>query len=119
MHREGHRLMRAAGGGFRARRLLLLHRFAGHIARLNPGDMATALRTRCLSWWRYRQNRYKSKWDGLHPQRFKCWRWESQLTSHYGEAEGQDFFVDSGWMMLAQNRESWKDSEKVFADLPL
>ena len=119
LHREGHRLMRNAGGGFRTRRLRLLHRFAGHIARLKQGEVATTLRTRCLSWWRFHQKRYISKWDGLHPQRFRVWRWESQLASHYGEVEQVDPFVDAGWMQAAQYRDAWKEAEKAFADAPL
>ena len=43
--------------------------------------------------------------DGLHPKRFKCWKWESQITAYHGEPHlpddgsdtGQEHFVgDSG-----------------------
>ena len=72
--------------------------------------MCAALRTRCLSWWRFRQARYQSRHDGLHPKRFKVWRWESQLTEFYGEVEEKDLYENVGWMLQAQFRDPWKQS---------
>ena len=70
-----------------------------------------ALRTRCLAWWRYMQHRKLMK----HPQRFKAWRWEQQLVDFFGEVEGVFVDDDKGWMLLAQNRAAWRDSERAFS----
>ena len=115
LHREGHRLLRAAGGGIQSMRLVLLHRFAGHVARLRPGEIPLALRTRCLSWWRYHQRRYNGRRDGMHPRRFKVARWESQMVDVYGEVENEDITVDAGWILEAQDRGAWKAREGAFA----
>ena len=76
--------------------------------------MTVELRTRCLSWWRFRQNRYSSRHDGLHPKRFKTWRWESQLTSFFGEVELENCARNAGWMLQAQERENWKERRPFF-----
>jgi len=114
LHRFGHKRLRQLGGGLDVRRATRLHSFAGHAARSCEKLMHTALRTRCISWWRYRQARYHSSHDGLHPKRFKCWRWESQLTCYYGEVESEDTAVNVGWMLQAQSRDGWKHSLKAF-----
>jgi hypothetical protein len=118
LHRQGHSFMRHCGGGVRERRLQLLHRFAGHIARMREGVVVDALRTRCLAWWRYQQNRYHSKWDGVHPRRFHVWRWEAQLTNFYGEVETPNTQDDVGWILAAQDRDAWRCSETRFAKQP-
>ena len=45
--------------------------------------------------------RYRSKFDGLHPKRFKCWRWESQITAFCGEPhlpdDGTEMLVGWPW----------------------
>jgi hypothetical protein len=116
LHRVGHGWMRSQGGAVSVRRRQQLHRFAGHLARVfDCSTVRAALRTRCLAWWRYRQHRYNSKWDGLHPKRFHCWRWEAQLVEHYGEAETDDAQVDVGWMRRALLRDAWREGEQVFA----
>ena len=115
LHRAGHLWMRTIGGGVGVRRLRRLHRFAGHLARTASGIVRTALRTRCLAWWRYHQSRYHSKWDGLHPKRFHPWRWEAQLVQHYGECETIDVELDVGWVLKAASRDVWRDGEQFFA----
>ena len=57
-----------------------------------PGGQATSqgqtqtrshqksLRTGGLQWWRDVQKMHRSKWDGVHPKRFSCWRWDAQIT---------------------------------------
>ena len=109
MHRFGHNLLQKwSAGGLAALRLTSLHSYAGHLARAGPTMAATALRTRSLAWWRFGQARYKSKQDGLHPRRFKTWRWEGQLEDRFGRAESADTWANVGWMLLAQDREGWR-----------
>ena len=84
LHREGHRWLRDFGGGVDVRRRRRLHSFAGHAARSSSEPLRLALRTRCLAWWRFKQARFHCKWTGLHPRRFRAWRWEAQLTYFYG-----------------------------------
>ena len=81
LHRRGHTLLASMGNTLDERRLTRLHSLAGHLARSTVQDFSLLLRTRCLSWWRREQTRYRSKFDGIHPKRFKCWRWESQITT--------------------------------------
>jgi hypothetical protein len=94
LHRVGHNWMRFLGGGVPVRRRLQLHRFAGHCARLGSGLVRVALRTSCLAWWRFQQNRFHSKWHGLHPRRFYCWRWEAQFADIYGDSEVCDPYTE-------------------------
>ena len=114
MHRDGHCLMFVDGGGVDFRRRCCLHSFAGHLARSNEGRLNEALRTRGLAWWRAMQV------QGLfpHPARFKAWRWEEQLEEFYGKS--RSIFIDenTGWMLLAQDRTSWKALETQFARSP-
>ena len=118
MHRAGHKWLRRAGGSLDRRRATRLHSFAGHVARTANDLLQTVLHTRCLAWWRFRQARYQSKHDGLHPKRFKVWRWESQLTSFYGEQESEQASDNVGWMLQAQCRDTWKDSlDKYLIDV--
>ena len=58
-----------------------LHIWAGHLARVAPDTgTAMAVRTRGPQWCCNAQTRHLSKWDGVHPTRFSCWRCESQPT---------------------------------------
>ena len=114
LHRTGHQLLLNLGGGLDWRRASRLHSFAGHCARSTSGLVPVALRTRRLAWWRYRQARYPGRNDGLHPKRFKVWRWESQLSGHYGEEECRDPTNNVGWMLLAQCRDTWRQSLRGF-----
>ena len=114
LHRIGHKMMSKTGGGLDLRRATRLHTFAGHAARSVHHIVKRALHTRCLAWWRFRQSRYHSKHDGLHPKRFKAWRWETQLTVYYGQEESEDDFSNVGWMKLAQDRDGWKASLQGF-----
>ena len=82
---------------------------------MGSGVVRESLRARCLAWWRFRQYRYHSKWDGLHPKRFNPRRWEAQLVQHYGEAEVQNPDNDAGWILAAQGREDWRAGEQTFA----
>ena len=112
MHRVGHGLMRASGGNVDTFRRRRLHSFAGHIARATDSAANVALHTRSLAWWRAFQGKQLLK----HPQRFYAWRWEEQLTSHYGEEAS--FFIDEavGWMRHAENRVTWKSLERAFVE---
>ena len=109
-HRRGHTLLASMGNSLDGSRLKRLHTFAGHLARSTVPDLSLLLRTRCLSWWRREQARYCSKFDGLHPRRFKSWRWESQITAFYGEPHLPDDDSDVGWMTLAMDKTSWKEN---------
>ena len=112
-------MLSLSGGGFNLRGSTRLHSFAGHVARSSHVLTQTALHTRCLAWWRFRQARYHSKFDGIHPKRFKTWRWESQLTCHYGKAESEDIWSNVGWMQAAQERDSWKTCLDAFLNCSL
>ena len=115
MHREGHAWPRQSGGGPHQGRMVQLHRFAGHIARATDGIARIALRTRNLAWWRDAQQMHGTKRGGVHPARFKAWRWESQLAAFYGEAEGGELEQNYGWMVSAQDRTIWKSNEVRFS----
>ena len=115
MHRFGHTMLREVGGSLGSRRLTALHGYAGHVARSAGTLMESALRTRCLSWWRFQQDLCRGNRYGLHPQRFKAWRWESQLTSFYGEAASENALDNVGWMLRAQDRASWRNAGAAFA----
>ena len=78
--------------------------------------LISALHVRCLAWWRYEQARHNNRLNGVHPKRFKVWRWESQLTEHYGEEESRDAFANVGWMLRAQDRDKWKSSLAGFLE---
>ena len=115
LHRFGHSWLRSMGGNLDFRRLCRLHSYAGHLARTSNCFLQSALRTRCLAWWRFRQRRYHSRVDGLHPKRFKVWRWEAQIVHWHGESEVESCNENAGCMQAAQDREAWKTSEAVFA----
>ena len=66
--------------------------------------VASALRTRCLAWWRF----YQEKRLRQHPGRFKVWRWESQLERVYGQVSSPFFDDNVGWMEHAQDRRRWR-----------
>ena len=95
-------------------RLQKVHRDVGHLARLPSSIVSVALRTSCLAWWRYHQARYVSKWDGLHPKRFNPSRWKSRLALYHGEIEYDDTSQNVGWMLAANDRESWGAGEALF-----
>ena len=112
IHRLGYRLYKKLGGSLVKLRRAALHRWAGHVARTSNTVLKTALRTRCLSWWRFFQHpRYP-----LHTQRFgRPHRWEEQLEQFYGESRcDQPLTNNSGWMLIAQNRHLWKSKEDLF-----
>ena len=111
LHRSGHDLLQLYGGAPNWRRSRTLHRFSGHLARSMDATLSAALHTRCIAWWRYRQERHLV----AHPRRFKTWRWESQLTDYYGEAQTVNAYANVGWMLQAQQRNLWRDMEDVFA----
>ena len=80
-HRIGHSIARKLGGGLGERRLAALHSWAGHLARATD-PLKTALRTRCLSWWRC----FQHSGLPLHSGRFgRPSRWEAQITQMCGE----------------------------------
>ena len=117
LHRKGHACLRTVGGSVTKRRRKRLHRYAGHLARMADGMARTALRTRSLAWWRFRQRRFVSKHCGLHPKRFSALsRWEAQLTATHGEAETADVELNVGWLALASDRCLWKGREDAFAN---
>ena len=53
----------------------------------------------------------------LHSRRFgRPSRWEAQITQMYGEVAGDNVMdFDYGWMAMAQDRCSWRDAAKAFA----
>ena len=78
LHRTGHNLCNRLRGSLSKVRAARLHQWAGHLARSQEGILRTALRTRCLAWWRFFQHPTLP----LHSKRFgRPSRWESQLSS--------------------------------------
>jgi hypothetical protein len=55
--------------------------------------------------------------DGLHPKRFRAWRWEQQLVIFYGEIEEEFILNNAGWLERAQNKEHWRLIRHSFCDL--
>ena len=119
IHRRGHIILQRFSLDLYASQQLAVHRMAGHFARMPSESLPhIALCTRALAWWRFNQSRWTCKFSGLHPQRFNCFRWESQIVEHYGEAELSVYSaspVTCGWMRAAQCRVSWKAQEQAFA----
>ena len=77
---------------------------------------AQALRTRSLQWWRHAQsNHTDKKFTGVHKQRFGCWRWESQISEVHGEGYSSNIGDNTGWLLKAQCRDSWRLAEAGFA----
>ena len=76
-----------------------------------------AVRCRGLQWWRWHQARHHSKWTGLHPQRFKLFRWEAQLAEVFGDGEAESGAANTGWLALAQDRQAWKRAGSMYSRL--
>ena len=110
--------MRKCGENPEVARLLSLHRWAGHVARMPAQSQPSqALRARGMQWWRWAQtNHFDKKWTGVHPKRFKVWRWESQVAEIYGDGYAEDTLSNTGWLAAAQSRSSWKEGEKAYSD---
>ena len=117
LHRVGHHWMHKSGLTLNETRRGILHDFAGHLGRKEGGILALALRTRNLAWWRWHQSRHQSRHDGLHPKRFKAWRWEQQLVDGYGAAEQPDIFANEGWLEAANERAAWRTTRMNFCKL--
>ena len=113
VHRKGHALYKKHGGSLSELHDRAYHRWAGHLARQTSCVLRTALRTRCLAWWRFFQHPDLP----LHPKRFgRPSRWEGALEKHYGvAADDNPVERDVGWMALAQDRQTWKSEEAKFA----
>ena len=116
LHRLGWRWTTEESLDLNAARRRQLHQWAGHLARMpHNSQPASALRTRGMQWWRWAQdNESKVNW-GVHPKRFKCWRWESQVADIYGEGCAASKGANTGWLATAQDRLAWKKAEKRFA----
>ena len=115
LHREGHRRILKFGTKLSVMSKLLVHRWGGHIARMPPSHfVAAAVRCRGMQWWRWRQGQHTDKWCGPHPQRFKASRWEEQLSKVYGDGCSELTAENTGWLLTAQDRISWKALEHTF-----
>ena len=117
LHRSGHCVLQRHGADPEVARRKVLHRWAGHVARMpHNAQPAQALRTRSLQWWRHAQsNHTDKKWTGVHKQRFGCWRWESQISEVHGEGYSSNIGDNTGWLLKAQCRDSWRLAEAGFA----
>eukprot|EP00933_Yihiella_yeosuensis_P080337 TRINITY_DN9374_c0_g1_i1.p1 TRINITY_DN9374_c0_g1~~TRINITY_DN9374_c0_g1_i1.p1 ORF type:complete len:326 (+),score=26.19 TRINITY_DN9374_c0_g1_i1:110-979(+) len=88
--------------------LLLLHRWAGHVARMDDNRLTKqVLKFRSLQWWRQEQG--KGFQHLRHPARYREWRWEARIFNFYSRS-------GRSWLQDAINRESWKLDESVFAN---
>ena len=97
-------------------RRLRVHQWAGHLARMKPEQIAAqAMRCRGMQWWRWRQGQHHCKWTGVHPQRFRAWRWQSQIANVYGDGYAENHLDNTGWLAQAQQRNDWKSMELDFA----
>ena len=113
LFRSGHELLRSHGGSMNVRRRRRLHSFAGHLARVTDGTVHDGLRARSLAWCRH----FQAHRLITHPKRFHPWRWESQLTTFYGEVPFLFVDEDVGWLARAQSRAKWKSDEESFASM--
>ena len=120
LHRVGHEMAARLSLDLREKALEVKHRFAGHLARLQPGSLPFAvLSLRDLAWWRQQQKDFaklRDKWHGFHPQRFNCWRWETVFEKFFKQVARP---VDSdprnfGWKQVAQDRAAWLASRPAF-----
>jgi hypothetical protein len=111
-HRDGHAILRNAGGGVAIIWRRLLHRFAGHAARKTDGPVHDALRCRCLPWWRFRQD--VTGRFALRGRFGRPIRWESPLENHYGKAMMDSENQNAGWLLTAQDRDAWRAGEASF-----
>ena len=110
-HRRGHALVRKFSSTLSSQSQRLVHKWAGHIARMKADHwLAGAVRCRSIQWWRWRQERHTCKWSGVHPQRFKASRWEGQLAALHGDGCAEHVWDNSGWWAHAQDRHAWRES---------
>ena len=117
LHRVGHEMAARLSLDLREKALEVKHRFAGHLARLQPGSLPFAVLS--LRDRRRQQKDFaklKDKWHGLHPQRFNCWRWETVFEKFFkqvarpADSDPRNF----GWKQVAQDRAAWLASRPAF-----
>ena len=85
----------------------------GHVARLPTNHwLAEVVRARAVQCWRWAQQRHTDKWTGVHPKRFKIFRWEDQLCRWHSEGCTQNPWENTEWWKDAQDRLSWRRAEK-------
>ena len=111
MHRVGHQKIAQFLAPLSSMCLQMVHRWGGHVARLSPLHFtAAAMRCRGMQWWRWRQSQHTY----AHPQRFRAWRWEEQLSRFHGDGFSSEVATNTGWLGLAQNRTAWRNAEHAF-----
>ena len=111
MHRVGRTALLSHGPALSTLCQRAAFRWAGHVARMEPSQwLASAVRCRSLQWWRFHQARHTCKWTGLHPKRFKAWRWESQCSAMFGDGSAETPAENTGWLATAQDRAKWKEA---------
>ena len=112
-HRVGHEVLKKRGQTLSNMAERLIHRWAGHVARLPTNHwLAEVVRARAVQCWRWAQQRHTDKWTGVHPKRFKIFRWEDQLCRWHSEGCTQNPWENTGWWKDAQDRLSWRRAEK-------
>ena len=85
-HRVGHEVLKKRSQSLSNMAERLIHRWAGHVARLPTNHwLAEVVRARAVQCWRWAQQRHTDKWTGVHPKRFKIFRWEDQLCKRHSE----------------------------------
>ena len=93
---------------------MLMHRWAGHVSRLDAGRVVKAvLGYRDLAWWTAQQAVGARNWrlQFRHPGRYRDWRWERRIFQFY-YAKGFE------WRQRAASRDLWQFLEKKFANVP-
>ena len=112
LHKYGHRILSRHSIDVVKMCRTRMFSWAGHLARMDPdAPAACALRCRGMQWWRWRQQCHKhskDKWNGPHPQIFKIFRWEEQISQTFGEGFSEDVRLSTGWLLTAQDREAWR-----------
>eukprot|EP00959_Pyramimonas_sp_CCMP1952_P316137 6616626-Pyramimonas_sp.AAC.2 len=82
--------------------LLLGHRWAGHVARMQIYDQDRVVyRASVYKDYRYLRHLEQAIGSQGHHYNFHVWRWEKQFADFYGAT----------WRELAVQQEAWKDSE--------
>ena len=81
-HRVGHEVLKKRSQSLSNMAERLIHRWVGHVARLPTNQVVRARAVQC---WRWAQQRHTDKWTGVHPKRFKIFRWEDQLCKWHSE----------------------------------
>ena len=113
LHRAGHEVLKKRIQSLSNKAERLTHRWGGHVARLPTGHwLAEVLRMRVVQCWRWAQQKHTDNWPGVHPKRYKIFRWEDQLCRRHSEGCTKHPWENTGWWRDARHRLSWRRAEQ-------